>query len=422
MRAEILTSEKDETNIRNVRAASVSSAGQLQPKDAERGVCVWLTSAFLATLQASRKQEDEKGAKVHGHSVLIWVINSRGEPVGSIAEWPAKRGQSPVWNSAKVLRGVSAIASEGHRLCIEIWEELDGGVRVQLAGPAVLPVHSLPLESTRIEIPRRRCDPGVLYIHALPLAETCVKQIFLVRHGESRWNAAKKAKRYDKMMKEHDHPLNEKGYQQALELQEAIRVAQSLGWSGDNASLSPQAAAARHLIGCEAFWASPLTRALQTALIALEPLLQSSSPPRRLDLKANVREKKNWGGLDSIGRVCGVMCHQRALEELRELDADSGGPSAAEVAKLSKIQVDPLEAQEEWWADGVESDKNLEARLHEFLDQIQHAPQSRIVVVAHSHLFRNIFKRFLHPCFCLRAPDVALRLQTTSIPNGTGEG
>jgi len=236
-----------------------------------------------------------------------------------------------------------------------------------------------------------------------------------VRHGESRWNAAKKAKRYDKMMKEHDHPLNEKGYQQALELQEAIKTAMTLGWSGDNTSLSAQAAAARHLINCELFWASPLTRALQTALVALEPLLQG----RRLELKANVREKKNWGGLDSIGRVCGVMCHQRALEELRELDQDSGGPGPAEVAKLGKIQVDPLEVQEEWWSDGAESDKNLGDRLDEFLDQIQHAPQNKIVVVAHSHLFRNLFKRYLHPCFCMRAPDVALRLQSTSIPNGT---
>jgi len=371
-----------------------------------------VTSAFLATLQASREREKYEKVKVVGHSVLAWVINGRGEPVGSVLQWGSKDGMNPVWNSAKAVRGVVDAAS--CRLCIEIWEQLEGGLQVQLAGPAVLPLTHLPLESSRIEVPRRRCQSGVLYVHAVPLAPSAVKQVFLIRHGESRWNAAKKKKRYDKMLKEQDHPLNEIGYQQALELQDAIRNAMVLGHA-DTKKLNPQAAAAKQLVDCEAFWTSPLTRALQTALVVLEPLLQG----RHLELKANVRERKNWGGLDSIGRVTGVMCHQRALEELRELDEHEGGPDKADVEKFAKLQVDPLEVQEEWWCDGVESDKDMEKRLLEFLDQIQHAPQSRIVVVAHSHLFRSIFKKFLHPCYCMRAPDVALRLQSTSIPNGT---
>ena len=41
-------------------------------------------------------------------------------------------------------------------------------------------------------------------------------------------------------------------------------------------------------------------------------------------------------------------------------------------------QIDPLEVQEEWWSKAdKESDKDMEKRLLEFLDQIQHAPQAR---------------------------------------------
>ena len=41
-----------------------------------------------------------------------------------------------------------------------------------------------------------------------------------------------------------------------------------------------------------------------------------------------------------------------------------------------RLQIDPLEVQEEWWSKAdKESDKDMEKRLLEFLDQVQHAPQ-----------------------------------------------
>ena len=50
--------------------------------------------------------------------------------------------------------------------------------------------------------------------------------------------------------------------------------------------------------------------------------------------------------------------------------------------------------------------------------QVRYSPAKSIVIVAHSHLFRAFFKRFLHPGFVHTAPAVAQRLQTTSVPNG----
>mmetsp|Transcript_41004 Transcript_41004/g.108374 ORF Transcript_41004/g.108374 Transcript_41004/m.108374 type:complete len:281 (+) Transcript_41004:2-844(+) len=170
------------------------------------------------------------------------------------------------------------------------------------------------------------------------------------------------------------------------------------------------------MAGADALWSSPLTRALQTALVALEPLLQL--PGRTLELKLNVREKKNFGGLDSIGRVCGDECYQRALAELRSMDEGEGGPTSADMGPLSSLSVDPVEVGEEWWvSDGAEDSKSLDERLNELLHQIEHAPAERIVIVGHSHYYRAFFKRFLHPAFFHRDAGLARTLQTKSVPN-----
>ena len=122
------------------------------------------------------------------------------------------------------------------------------------------------------------------------------------------------------MVREHDHPLNETGYKQALQLQLAIRRALA---DPPKDGQEPTTAQSLGLAG--AFWASPLTRAVQTAITALEPIL--SQPGNMLELKLNAREKKNFGGLDSIGRVCGNECYKRALGELMGLDSQTAVPA-----------------------------------------------------------------------------------------------
>ena len=147
--------------------------------------------------------------------------------------------------------------------------------------------------------------PASLVMRCLPsiprhlVAASQRKTLFFIRHGESKWNAAKRGHNVYKMVREHDHPLNEAGYRQALQLQTAISNALA-----QPASDHPTTAQSIGLAG--AFWASPLTRAVQTAITALQPIL--SRQGSTLELKLNAREKKNFGGLDSIGRVCGNEC------------------------------------------------------------------------------------------------------------------
>eukprot|EP00316_Scyphosphaera_apsteinii_P020048 CAMPEP_0119331740 /NCGR_PEP_ID=MMETSP1333-20130426/81294_1 /TAXON_ID=418940 /ORGANISM="Scyphosphaera apsteinii, Strain RCC1455" /LENGTH=625 /DNA_ID=CAMNT_0007341413 /DNA_START=54 /DNA_END=1931 /DNA_ORIENTATION=+ len=425
-------------------AVARTAATPLPTSSIAEGVVIHVTNASLVSLATSRTDNSsvEKGG---GVSVLAWITDRQNEPVGSVAEWPSRKGLTPMWNSAKLLGVPSDLSG---RLCIELWEKLEGGVRVQLAGPAVLSLSQLPQEPTKVAMARRGCNNGVLTVQALPARLVRCKRIFLVRHGESKWNAAKRGKKLYSLVKEHDHPLNETGYRQALALQQAILSAagdllldraQHSSPSTSNRRGSVRKASIdetipesrpmmawndpasyeqiRALCKAEEFWASPLTRALQTALVALEPLLSATG--NVLELKANVREKKNWGGLDSIGRVCADECRERAIAELSDLDATEGGPTAAELERLKQLGVDPLEVQEAWWCDGVESESQLDARLLELMDQIRFADASSIVIVAHSHLFRAIFKRFLHPTVFHRSPELAQRLQSTSVPNGT---
>ena len=147
----------------------------------------------------------------------------------------------------------------------------------------------------------------------------------------------------------------------------------------------------------------------------MEPLLRGGR--KTLELKLNVREKKNFGGFDSVGRVCGTKCYTRAVQELKALDPAEGGPTFAELAEVGKLKVDAIEVEEEWWTEGAEDSESVTQRLNEFLHQVEHSPAKTIVVVGHSHFYRELFRRFLHPAFFQHDPQLARTLQTKSVPN-----
>ena len=68
-----------------------------------------------------------------------------------------------------------------------------------------------------------------------------------------------------------------------------------------------------------------------------------------MELKINARERKNWGGLDSVGRVVGAQCRQRALSELRGLEVLSD----SEMRKVNELSVVAQEVSEPWWSEHV---------------------------------------------------------------------
>jgi len=226
------------------------------------------------------------------------------------------------------------------------------------------------------------------------MSGTSVKKIYLIRHAQSRWNKAQKHHNLLAMVKERDHPLTSAGYRQAhalaLEIEAASRGDGSFG----------------SLLDASAVWCSPHTRALQTTLVGLHPLLEGGQ--LRVCLKPSARERKSLGGFDSVGAGRGDQCVHRALRKLY------GIVDACEVERLRTVRVDTDEAQEKWWSCTRDSRASVRSRINKLLLDIQSSPHCSIIIVGHSHFFRELFRS----CAC-KSEEAALGLQLRNdkIPN-----
>ena len=191
-------------------------------------VCV----IHLADAQLEGSRRDEKGERekdtIAGSYVVMWLADACGDPVGSGARWPLRQGMSPSWHSARAVgSGVGASAADC-QLRVELWQRMDSGTNTLVAGPIVLPVTELEatprayaLHGSSRDAMGRVSTSYVIKLHAVPPTSSR-KHLFLIRHGESKWNAAKREKNVFKMVRQHDHPINEHGYRQAHALQAGL--------------------------------------------------------------------------------------------------------------------------------------------------------------------------------------------------------
>ena len=93
-----------------------------------------------------------------------------------------------------------------------------------------------------------------------------LKTVYFLRHGESQWNEAQANRNPVKMFGKFDHALTAEGLEQADRL--ARRIAKTPQWKEER----------RAFERCTIIYCSPLTRALQTCLVALRdhPCLRAS--------------------------------------------------------------------------------------------------------------------------------------------------
>lgn len=108
-----------------------------------------------------------------------------------------------------------------------------------------------------------------------------------------------------------DHPLNELGVNQAQNLNDAWKAASSENKVDDKV---------QSFMAADVAFASPLTRATQTAVVALagHPTVAKSG----LKLLRSVREVKNIGGLDTLGVAVGDAIAVRVRTELAKIVGD----------------------------------------------------------------------------------------------------
>jgi broad specificity phosphatase PhoE len=141
-------------------------------------------------------------------------------------------------------------------------------------------------------------------------------------------------------------------------------------------------------------YSSPLTRALQTAVISMEGhrcLGQSG-----ITLYSVIREVKRLGGLDTVGIECGEGIAKRLRSEFYQHT-----PHFLEKDKLDHLLASfPLEvndADQPWWTAMTSTERTVEQqeRVREFLTFARYCDAKLPVFVGHSLFFKAFYSRRL---------------------------
>jgi len=155
--------------------------------------------------------------------------------------------------------------------------------------------------------------------------------------------------------------------------------------------------------------ASPLARALGTALLALGDHPNTSQEQGGIQLWSTVREVKGVGGMDCLASVVGNDIQQTVGEKLLhtvEGGTASGGLCAAQERgendalreaikqQLETIYVDPNDATSPWWTQFRDDPEEINERLHTVARFVQHSSADSFIIVGHSYLFREFAKAF----------------------------
>jgi len=270
----------------------------------------------------------------------------------------------------------------------------------------------------------------LVFVRVLPFVPSAIKTFFVIRHGQSVWNAAQDGGRVHEMV-DTDHPLSRLGIQQCLEFsmawkqaQEDLEVAAGKGANstgaitedgvetpavGDGAS-SKDWGLIKDFLNADVAISSPLIRAVQTAWIGLKghPTLKRHG----LVLSTAIREhKRTVGGLDTMSNATGDEIAARAEECLvKELGEEARG--------LTPV-VNPGDTTGRWWtpAHRAETDLEYRARFHETWCDLKYRDFNSAILTGHSLFFRELFKRYLAQDFVMSNPSLAEELQKKKLMN-----
>ena len=188
------------------------------------------------------------------------------------------------------------------------------------------------------------------------------RKVMLIRHAESEHNEAERNWDLRGLLLKRDHGITTAGYKQCDALQAYVAEQRA-------DAASPWADARLEL------YASPLTRAIQTALIATDGI------DKPLVLLPDARELGAGpiAGRDSLGAAVGV------LEILDRVSDESARPLAIE-------RVDAARCEARWWS-RWEPHVRARRRVDRFLGELADGADGPAAAVCHSLLIRSILRR-----------------------------
>jgi len=230
-----------------------------------------------------------------------------------------------------------------------------------------------------------RIVPGCMVLRSFPFREEKHqrKRLFLIRHAQSRWNEAQATRKYAGMLA-YDHPLTPEGARQALALHSS--------WQPNKINMHDAPDSGdwiQSFLQADGLLCSPLTRALQTAVLALED--HPASERGNIKLLPSLRELKTRGGFDSVGKCRGSEILQRCQEKLVEVVGETKTKTA-----MSKWNIDVERCQAEWWTapDDADSESEATERVADILNAVRFLSDSHsVIAVGHSGIFQSLCKR-----------------------------
>mmetsp|Transcript_31204 Transcript_31204/g.57014 ORF Transcript_31204/g.57014 Transcript_31204/m.57014 type:complete len:321 (+) Transcript_31204:111-1073(+) len=240
------------------------------------------------------------------------------------------------------------------------------------------------------------------------------RYVFLVRHGKSRWNLAQEWYSPWGMYSENDHPLCQEGRVQAESLRAEAKACAADDELGQLSS--GKLDLLKKFLEPSVIFTSPLTRAVQTACIALQDLLLKVG---KLKVVKDAREQRNFGSADCTGVAVGAEIKRRAEEQLSDLYDAADEKDAArleEVKKASdKVEWDVSDVEQEWWLNHSEDEATVGQRIDILMDEIRRLPNGEsAIIVTHSQLIRCFFKRYAD--ISRLKPNLEASLESSLVP------
>ena len=236
-----------------------------------------------------------------------------------------------------------------------------------------------------------------------PVGKFLRKEVFVIRHGESKWNEGQSKKNVKELMRQYDHELTKKGIEQAADFNRRWKAVQAN---------TPEDEDLKLFLSAQKIYASPLTRASETALVTCHdhPCLASQG----MTLLRNLREVKNFGSFDTVGQYEGEAIVKHVHDCLA---ADSGEEQAKQ---WTSPKIDVNDSFGEWWTalERKEDHKHVSRRQNDIFSTLRYGTDASVIIlVGHSHFFRHFVHTNMADDYRLREPGWTKMLDTAKSDN-----
>eukprot|EP00039_Didymoeca_costata_P032851 m.39586 g.39586 ORF g.39586 m.39586 type:complete len:415 (-) comp9570_c0_seq3:86-1330(-) len=332
---------------------------------------------------------------------IVTLQSEKGKKKGVVVHTPVvMNAVNPVWNSYRSFQ-VEATDTDVLQVVIKDFNHVK---RNEFIGKLKIPITELNEEVGTFDVELLHKNEGdtppcTFQIRKVPYKPgPNTKTIYFIRHGYSEWNQAQEHHDIGGMLGARDHPLTEEGIIQAEDLQKKWTQSDDVGKEGTiSRSLEDK------FKTIQTIYTSPLTRALQTAVICFNG--HEAVKNGGILCLPSAREIKGLGGIDCLGVATGEDIAKRGLEEMGRVKDE------AYARKYEKTEIHPGVAKNEWWTVFKDNKKEAAYRINDFWSYIQFQDAECIAVVGHSKFFQ---KTVAKACKQARADEPSLQKELAS--------